>query len=166
LVEAQVIAKIALNFVTSFQSNPRSSNVFRGEYRFQIIPTDAAADNRRLSYTSSKLTRSLCMNMVSKCVRPFVVVSALILGGSIVPAAQAGSIITEPQAIARATNITMKQAETIALNSVGGGKVTLAVLEKENGVIYWSIDITGKTAEYEVWVSKSGKVLKTITQPL
>jgi hypothetical protein len=36
------------------------------------------------------------MNMVSKFVRPFVVVGALMLDGSIVPAAQAGSIITEP----------------------------------------------------------------------
>jgi uncharacterized membrane protein YkoI len=106
------------------------------------------------------------MNIVSKFVCLFVVVGTLILGGSIVPAAQAGSIITEPQAIARATNITMQQAEAIALKAVGGGKVTLAVLEKENGVIHWSIDITGATAEYEVWVSKSGKVLKTITQPL
>lgn len=82
------------------------------------------------------------------------------------PVAQAGTIITEPQAITRATKITKQPAETIALNSVGGGTVTLAVLEKDHGKIYWSIDITGATAEYEVWVSKTGKILQTITQPL
>lgn len=86
---------------------------------------------------------------------------------SAIPAAQAGTIISEPQTVAQASKITKKQAEEIAQKAVGGGTVILAVLEKEHGKIYWSIDITGSTAEYEVWVSKtSGKVLQIITQPL
>jgi len=44
--------------------------------------------------------------------------------------------------------------------------VVLAVLEREDGSIHWSVDITGSTEEYEVWVSTLGKVLKIITQPL
>jgi len=44
--------------------------------------------------------------------------------------------------------------------------VVLAVLERENAVIHWSIDITGSTEEYEVWVSTHGKVLRIIAQPL
>jgi uncharacterized membrane protein YkoI len=84
-----------------------------------------------------------------------------------IPAAQAGAIITEPAAIAQASKITKQQAEKTALTSVGGGTVTLAVLEKDHGKIYWSIDITGSSAEYEVWVSRTtGKILQTITQPL
>ena len=62
--------------------------------------------------------------------------------------------------------ISKQQAESIALRAVGGGTVLLAVLERENHLIHWSVDITGATAEYEVWVSTSGKVLKIIKQPL
>lgn len=98
----------------------------------------------------------------------FFVAGALSLGiYAVTPAVRAGSIVTDQQAIAQASTITKAQAEKIALNAVPtGGKVVLAVLEKENNSIHWSVDITGKTAEYEVWVGMSGKVLKIITQPL
>jgi uncharacterized membrane protein YkoI len=98
----------------------------------------------------------------------FLAASALSLGiFAVTPAAQAGSIVTDPPAIAQASAIKKAQAEAIALNAVkDGGTVVLAVLEKEDGKIHWSIDIVGKTAEYEVWVSTSGKVLKIITEPL
>jgi uncharacterized membrane protein YkoI len=63
--------------------------------------------------------------------------------------------------------ITKSQAETDALNAVGGGNVTLALREKEMGKLIWSVDITGLTNEYEVWVdAHSGAILKIITQPL
>ena len=60
----------------------------------------------------------------------------------------------------------MRRAEAIALQAVGGGTVVLAVLEREDGTIHWSVDITGSAEEYEVWVSTRGKVLRIITQPL
>lgn len=63
--------------------------------------------------------------------------------------------------------ITKAQAEKDALNAVGGGTVISAVLEKEAGKKIWSVDITGATHEYEVWVdAHSGTILKVITQPL
>jgi hypothetical protein len=49
---------------------------------------------------------------------------------------------------------------------VGGGTLVLAVLEREDGTIHWSVDISGSAEEYEVWVSTRGKVLRIITQPL
>ncbi len=58
------------------------------------------------------------------------------------------------------------RAEAISLQAVGGGTVLQAVLEREDHFIHWSVDIVGSTAEHEVWVSTSGKVLKIITQPL
>ena len=66
-----------------------------------------------------------------------------------------------------ATLISKAQAEQDALNAVGGGTVTQALKEKELGKIVWSVDITGATNEYEVWIDahKAG-VLRIITQPL
>ena len=66
-----------------------------------------------------------------------------------------------------ATLISKAQAEQDALNAVGGGTVTQALKEKELGKIVWSVDITGATNEYEVWIDahKAG-VLRLITQPL
>ena len=66
-----------------------------------------------------------------------------------------------------ATLISKAQAEQDALNAVGGGTVTQALKEKELGKIIWSVDITGATNEYEVWIDahKAG-VLRIITQPL
>jgi uncharacterized membrane protein YkoI len=80
--------------------------------------------------------------------------------------AQALPTPVEATAAMQAVSITKQRAEAIALQAVGGGTVVLAVLERENGFIHWSIDIVGSTAEHEVWVSTSGKVLKIITQPL
>ena len=63
--------------------------------------------------------------------------------------------------------ISKQQAEQDALNAVGGGTVTLALKEKEMGKIIWSVDITGTSHEYEVWVdAHTGAILKVITQPL
>jgi len=66
-----------------------------------------------------------------------------------------------------ATLITKAQAEKDALKAVGGGTVTLAVLESELGRKIWSVDVVGSTHEYEVWVdAHTGAILKVITQPL
>jgi uncharacterized membrane protein YkoI len=81
-------------------------------------------------------------------------------------AAQAQPIPTESMAAVQAVSITKARAEAIALQAVGGGTVVLALLERDNGSIHWSIDIVGSTAEHEVWVSTTGKVIKIITQPL
>lgn len=63
--------------------------------------------------------------------------------------------------------ISKQQAEQDALTAVGGGTVTLARKEKELGKIIWSVDITGATNEYEVWVdAHTGAILQTLTQPL
>jgi uncharacterized membrane protein YkoI len=65
------------------------------------------------------------------------------------------------------TLISKQQAEQDALNAVGGGTVTHALKEKELGKIIWSVDVTGATQEYEVWVdAHSGVILRVITQPL
>lgn len=73
---------------------------------------------------------------------------------SVIGAAAAGTIIS------KAT------AEKDALAAVGGGTVTLAVLETNMGKLTWSVDITGKTHDYEVWVdAHTGSILKIITQP-
>jgi uncharacterized membrane protein YkoI len=63
--------------------------------------------------------------------------------------------------------ITKSQAEQDALNAVGGGTVTHSFKEKEIDKIVWSVEITGATQEYEVWVdAHSGVILRVITQPL
>lgn len=71
-------------------------------------------------------------------------------------------------ALAGATTLISKQqAEQDALNAVGGGTVTLAYREKELGKIIWSVDITGATNEFEVWVdAHTGAILQILTQPL
>lgn len=66
-----------------------------------------------------------------------------------------------------ASLITKAQAEKDALAAVGGGTVTLAVLDSNLGKTTWSVDITGRANEYEVWVdAHTGAILKVITQPL
>ncbi len=110
------------------------------------------------------------MILSSKGCAGILAAGALSLGiCAIMPAAQAGSIVSDPQAVAAASTVTKAQAEALALTTVGGGTVILAVLEKEDsGLVHWSIDIRGTTHEYEVWVRLSlpAKVLKIITQPL
>jgi uncharacterized membrane protein YkoI len=66
-----------------------------------------------------------------------------------------------------ATLISKQRAEQDALIAVGGGTVTHAFKEKELDKIVWSVDITGATQEFEVWVdAHSGVILRIITQPL
>jgi uncharacterized membrane protein YkoI len=68
---------------------------------------------------------------------------------------------------AAAGMITKAQAEKDAIAAVHGGTVTLAVLENNLGKKTWSVDVVGKTHEYEVWVdAHTGAILKIITQPL
>lgn len=63
--------------------------------------------------------------------------------------------------------ISKSQAEKDALAAVGGGTVIQAALDTNLGKKTWSVDITGSTNEYEVWVdAHSGAILKIITQPL
>ncbi len=65
------------------------------------------------------------------------------------------------------TLITKQQAEQDALIAVGGGNVTLVLKEKELGKIIWSVDVTGATNEFEVWVdAHTGAILQILTQPL
>ncbi len=65
------------------------------------------------------------------------------------------------------TLISKQQAEQDALIAVGGGTLTQIHKEKELGKIIWSVDITGATQEYEVWVdAHTGAILQTLTQPL
>lgn len=65
------------------------------------------------------------------------------------------------------TLISKQEAEQDAMVAVGGGTVTQALKEKELGKIIWSVDITGATNEYEVWVdAHTGAILQTLTQPL
>ena len=65
------------------------------------------------------------------------------------------------------TLISKLQAEQDALNAVSGGKVTLALKEKELGKIIWSVDVTGASNEFEVWVdAHTGAILQVLTQPL
>jgi len=62
--------------------------------------------------------------------------------------------------------ISKATAEKDALAAVGGGTVTLAALDTNLGKLTWSVDITGTTLEYEVWVdAHTGTILKVITQP-
>lgn len=66
-----------------------------------------------------------------------------------------------------ATLISKQQAEQDALVAVGGGTVTQVLKERELGKIIWSVDITGATNEYEVWIdAHTGGVLQILTQPL
>ena len=65
------------------------------------------------------------------------------------------------------TLISKLQAEQDAINAVGGGTVTLAHKEKELGKIIWSVDLTGASNEFEVWVdAHTGAILQVLTQPL
>ena len=82
------------------------------------------------------------------------------------PVVQAAPLPADLAAAVQAVSISKAQAEAIALHAVGGGTVVLALLERTDGPVHWSIDIVGTVNEHEVWVSTSGKVLKIITQPL
>jgi uncharacterized membrane protein YkoI len=65
------------------------------------------------------------------------------------------------------TLISKQEAEQDAIVAVGGGTVTQALKEKELGKIIWSVDITGATNEFEVWLdAHTGATLRIITQPL
>ena len=59
--------------------------------------------------------------------------------------------------------ITKSQAEQDALNAVGGGTVDQAYREKEIGKLIWSVDITGSSNEYEVWVDAHNSAILRVT---
>lgn len=74
-------------------------------------------------------------------------------------------IITQPlAAMAPCTFLTKAKAEEIALAAVGGGKVVLAVLDKTDTPINWSVDVVAQNgSEYEVKVNAcTGKVIAII----
>jgi uncharacterized membrane protein YkoI len=103
----------------------------------------------------------------AKFIRKSSLLGALVLATALAgQAAYAAATPVEATAALQAATITKQRAEAIALQAVGGGTVLLAVLEREDGIVHWSVDITGSTEEYEVWVSTHGKVLKIIAQPL
>lgn len=107
------------------------------------------------------------MFLKAKSVRRSSLLGAVVLATAfIAQGAYATATPVEATAALQAATITKQRAESIALQAVGGGTVVLAVLEREDGLVHWSVDITGSTEEYEVWVSTHGKVLKIITQPL
>ena len=106
------------------------------------------------------------MSFIAKSLRQSSLLGALVLATAVIgQAAQAGTPV-EATAALQAATISKQRAESIALQAVGGGTVLLAVLEREDHFIHWSVDIVGSADEYEVWVSTRGKVLKIITQPL
>lgn len=103
----------------------------------------------------------------AKSVRRTSLLSAMVLAAAFIgQAAEAAATPVEATAALQAATITKQRAEAIALQAVGGGTVVLAVLEREDGLVHWSVDITGSVDEYEVWVTTHGKVVKIITQPL
>jgi uncharacterized membrane protein YkoI len=107
------------------------------------------------------------MSIVTKFIRKVPLVGALTLAAVFAgQVAQAQTIPAEAVAAVQAASMTKARAQAIALQAVGGGTVVLALLERRDGPVHWSIDIVGPTAEHEVWVNMSGKVLKIITQPL
>ena len=107
------------------------------------------------------------MSLTVKILPKASLLGALMLATALAgPVAQAQSLTPEAAAAVQAISLNKSQAEAIALHAVGGGTVILALLERRDGPVHWSIDIVGSTHEYEVWVSTSGKVLKIIIQPL
>jgi len=107
------------------------------------------------------------MFLTAKSMRKSSLLGALVLATALsAQAVNATATPVEATAALQAATITKQRAEAIALQAVGGGTVVLAVLEREDAVIHWSVDITGSTEEYEVWVSTRGRVLRIIAQPL
>ena len=63
--------------------------------------------------------------------------------------------------------ITKQTAEADALKAVGGGHVLDATLSFDGSTRVWSVDVTGSTHEYEVWVNAhTGAILKIMAQPV
>ena len=107
------------------------------------------------------------MSLIAESIRKSVLMGTLALATAFVgQAAHATATPVEATAAVQAATITKQRAEALALQAVGGGTVVLAVLEREDATIHWSVDITGSAEEYEVWVSTRGKVLRIIAQPL
>lgn len=74
-------------------------------------------------------------------------------------------IISQPlAAMAPCTFLTKAQAEKIALTAVGGGQVVLAVLDKTDTPVNWSVDVVARNgSEYEVKVNAcTGKLIAVI----
>ena len=107
------------------------------------------------------------MTFTARVMRKSSLLGVLVLATALsAQGARATAIPVEATAALQAATITKQRAEAIALQAVGGGTVVLAVLEREDAVIHWSVDIPGPTEEYEVWVGTHGKVLRIIAQPL
>lgn len=63
--------------------------------------------------------------------------------------------------------ISKQTAEADALKAVGGGKVLEATLAHYGSTRVWSVDVTGSTHEYEVYVdAHTGAILKIMAQPV
>lgn len=106
------------------------------------------------------------MSLTAGSIRNSSLLGVLVLATAfIVQTADAAATPVEATVALQAATISKQRAEAIALQTVGGGTVLQAVLEREDHLIHWSIDISGSTDEYEVWVSTHGKVLKVIAQP-
>ncbi len=107
------------------------------------------------------------MSLTARFLRKSSLLGAVVMAAAFIgQAAEAAATPVEATAALQAATITKQRAEAIAQQAVGGGTVVAAELERENGLVRWSVDITGSTEEYEVWVSTHGKVLRVITQPL
>ena len=67
--------------------------------------------------------------------------------------------------LAKEAKITMKEARATALKEVPGGKIKEAELERENGQLIYSFDISTKAGIKEVQVDAlTGKVVKVETE--
>jgi uncharacterized membrane protein YkoI len=63
--------------------------------------------------------------------------------------------------------ISKQTAEADALKAVGGGNVMDATLSFSGTTRIWSVDVTGSSHEYEVWVNAhTGAIVKVMGQPI
>jgi uncharacterized membrane protein YkoI len=83
------------------------------------------------------------MFLVANSTRHSSLLGALVLATALFgQVAHATTTPVEATAAVQAATITNQRAEASALQTVGGGKVVLAVLEREDGTIHWSVDIS------------------------
>jgi len=86
-------------------------------------------------------------------------VIALALGGSLAPF-NLWAQQNEAELI-KQTHVTKHDAKRIALARVKGGTIKCVALEKENGILIWSVDVvqSGKKDLTDVWVdATTGKI--------
>src|SRR5215469_2832742 len=105
------------------------------------------------NYFASIEAKESKMKFTARVIRTPSLLGVLVLATALsTQTASATAIPVEATAALQAATITKERAEAIALQAVGGGTVLLAVLEREDAILHWSVDITGSTEEYEVWV--------------